>query len=214
MRSLIVLSVIFCGCFAQKDSGHRTTILFPRQTSTDHVILKTTATEPLKQFTACMHSYTELTRDYSLLSIATPSTANAFHIHPMPPNNISISINNEDIYFRVDPDVLDWKQTCVAWDSETGLLQLWVNAKRYPRKVTTSRSPIGPQMSLTLGQYLDHDIGHSFVGEMHSLNMWDYVLSPEAITESFRFGSNINGNIINWKNQPYETKGDTMILGN
>ncbi|KAG9480848.1 hypothetical protein GDO78_010230 [Eleutherodactylus coqui] len=191
-------------------------LLFPKESVTDYVILRPTVKQALKQLTVCLRSYTSLQREHSLFSIATPRLHNAFLIYPIPPNNISISINHEDLYFNVDPDVLDWKQTCVAWDSKTGLLQLWVNAKRYPRRVTTSRSPIGPQMSLILGQEQDSfggkfEASQSFVGEMSDVNMWDYVLSTNTISNNYLYEL---GNIFSWTNGTKEIRGGVMALKN
>ncbi|KAM3920455.1 jeltraxin-like [Leptodactylus fuscus] len=201
------------------DISRSKTVLFPKPTSTDYLILKPTIVKPLTQLTVCLSSYTDLNRVHSLFSLATRAKDNALLIYPMPPNNISISINNEDIYFTVDPEVLDWKHTCVTWDSETGLLQLWINGKRYPRRVTRTRSPISPPMIVILGQEQDNfgggfEASQSFVGEIRDVNLWDYVLSPTKITEYLYFNYNINANIIGWKNDPYEKKGNTMVLEN
>ncbi|XP_075699686.1 jeltraxin-like [Rhinoderma darwinii] len=219
MRVLIILAVTFCGCFSQGDICRGTTILLPRQSSTDYMILKLTVEKPLTQLTVCLRSYTELSRQHSLFSIATPGKDNTLLIYPMPPNNISISISNEDIYFNVDPEVLDWKHTCVAWDSDTGLLELWINGKRYPRRATTIRSPIGPQMSVIVGQDQDSfgggfDASQSFVGEMCDVNVWDTVLPPATIKGYSYFKDNMNGNVIGWKNEQYEKKGDIRVLEN
>ncbi|XP_066465328.1 jeltraxin-like [Eleutherodactylus coqui] len=212
MKPLPILFLL-SGCFALTGQN---ILLFPKQSVTDYVILRPTVKQALKQLTVCLRSYTSLQREHSLYSLATPGSDNAFLIYPMPPNNISISINQEDLYFNVDPDVLDWKQTCVAWDSVTGLLQLWVNGKRYPRRVTTSRSPIGPQMSLILGQDQDSfggkfDASQCFVGEMSDVNMWDHVLSTNTISNSYLYES---GNIFSWTNGAKEIRGGVMALEN
>ncbi|KAG9464276.1 hypothetical protein GDO78_020212, partial [Eleutherodactylus coqui] len=189
-------------------------LLFPKESVTDYVILKPTVEQALKQLTVCVRSYSDLHREHSLFSLSTPGKGNAFLIYPVPPNKICISINSEDLYFNVDPDVLDWKKTCVAWDSETGLLQLWVNAKRYPRRVTTSRSPIGPQRSVILGQDQDSfgggfEASQCFVGEMSDVNMWDYVLDTKTISNNYLYKS---GNIFSWTNGTKEIKGGVIGL--
>ncbi|KAM3920453.1 jeltraxin-like [Leptodactylus fuscus] len=137
----------------------------------------------------------------------------------MPPNNISISINNEDIYFKVDPEVFDWKSSCVTWDSETGLLQLWINGKRYPGRVTRTRCPISPQISVILGQDQDNfggkfEVSQSFVGEICDVNMWDYVLSDALLRAYFSNDSNDNGNIFNWVDENYTAKGSILVSKN
>ncbi|XP_075700997.1 jeltraxin-like isoform X1 [Rhinoderma darwinii] len=216
MKNISILFVLFSGCFALEGKN---IIVFPKQTATDHVILKPTVTQPLKQLTVCLRSYTDLSREHSLCSIATPGSKkdNAFLIFPTPPNSCRVYINQEEIRFKVDPEVLDWKHTCVAWDSETGLLQLWINGKRYPRRITATRSPIGPQMSVILGQDQDSfgggfDAGQSLVGEMSDVNMWDYVLSSETM-KTFSYGYfSLTGNIFSWINGTKEIKGGTVVL--
>ncbi|XP_075700636.1 jeltraxin-like [Rhinoderma darwinii] len=194
-------------------------IIFPKQTATDHVILKPTVEKPLKQFTVCLRSYSDLGREHSLFSIATPGSGNdnTFIILPRPPNSCAVCINQEEIAFKVDPEVLDWKDTCVAWDSETGLVQLWINGKRYPRRITTTRTPIGPQMSVILGQEQDSfgggfDAGQSFVGEISDVNMWDYVLSSETMKDFFHGYYYIPGNSFNWFDETYVIKGAPLSL--
>ncbi|XP_066462051.1 jeltraxin-like [Eleutherodactylus coqui] len=213
MKTLPILFVLLSGCYALTGQN---ILLFPKQSVTDYVILRPTVKQALRQLTVCLRSYTGLQREHSLFSLATPGKDNAFLIYPYPPNKISISINQEDLYFNVDPDVLDWKQTCVAWDSKTGLLQLWINGKRYPRRVTASRFPIGPQMSVILGQEQDSfggkfEAGQSFVGEMSDVNMWDYVLSTKTISHYHLCKS---GNIFSWANGTKEIRGGVMALKN
>ncbi|XP_075137182.1 jeltraxin-like [Leptodactylus fuscus] len=217
MRGLTVFFCLFVGCHVA-GASEKTIMLFPEPTITDYVILNPTQ-KVLKQMTVCLRSYSDLTRDYGLLSIATPDKDNAFLIYPMPPNNISISINNEDIYFKVDPEVLDWKSSCVTWDSETGLLQLWINGKRYPGRITRTRSPISPQMFVILGQDQDSfggkfDVAQSFVGEMCDVNMWDYVLPDSLIMAYLYNDNNVNGNTFKWIEGKYRAKGSILVSKN
>ncbi|KAG9480849.1 jeltraxin-like [Eleutherodactylus coqui] len=213
MKPLPILFVLLSGCFALTGQN---ILLFPKESVTDYVILKPTVEQALKQLTVCLRSYTDLHREHSLFSLATPGSDNAFLIFLQPPKSCNVYINQEEFIFEVDPEVLDWKQTCVAWDSETGLLQLWINGRRYPRRVTTSRSPIGPQMSLILGQEQDSfggkfEAGQSFVGEMSDVNMWDHVLFTKTISNSYLYES---GNIFSWTNGTKEIRGGVMALKN
>ncbi|XP_069601670.1 jeltraxin-like [Ranitomeya imitator] len=220
VKSIVLFLVILHESFSQGNVG-KNVILFPWQTATDYVILKPRLSSALKQLTVCLRSYTELSRHYALFSIATPGSKNdnTFLIYSMPPNIISVTVNQEDIRFKVDPEVLDWKHTCVTWDSVTGLLQLWINGKCYPKRVTKTRSPIGPQMNVILGQDQDTYGGtfeavQSFVGEICEVNMWDFVLSPAKLTQYFYFYGDINGNIITSKNYQYERRGNANVLQN
>ncbi|XP_071970194.1 jeltraxin-like [Engystomops pustulosus] len=191
-------------------------MLFPEASNTNYVSLKPTEVV-LNQITVCLRSYTDLTREHAIFSLATPYRDNAFLLYSYPPNNFSITINNEEIYFKVDPDVNYWKTICVTWDSTNGLLQLWINNKRYPRRVTKTRSPIGPQMSVVLGQEQDSygggfDINQAFVGEMCDVNMWFSVL-PETfirvfLTDQFSY----SGNMYNWNSENFTVYGPILVL--
>ncbi|XP_075137740.1 jeltraxin-like [Leptodactylus fuscus] len=193
-------------------------MLFPNPTKTDYVTLRP-KDKIFRQISVCLRSYTELTRKHSLFSMATHRWHNAFLIYPKPSKYICVSINNEDIYFKPGPDALEWKHICVTWDSETGLLQLWINGKRYPRRVTKTRSPIVPPISVILGQEQDRfggsfDYYQSFVGELTDVNMWDYVVSPATIMAYFADYYTISGNVYSWTREKYSVTGPVSILRN
>ncbi|XP_069805490.1 jeltraxin-like [Dendropsophus ebraccatus] len=214
MKEIFILLVLFSGFLVLK--ADKTIMLFPKQSITDYMTLKPVA-KTLRQITVCLRSYSELTRGHSLFSLAMQNLDNAFLIFPIPPNQISISINNEDIYFRVDPEVLDWKHTCVTWDSGTGLVQLWINGKRYPRRVSNSKTPLGPKISVILGQEQENfgggfDQNQCFVGELSDVNMWDYVLPLKDIKSFLNECSTLCGNIYCWVGGSYTVKGKVLTL--
>ncbi|KAG8560328.1 hypothetical protein GDO81_014922 [Engystomops pustulosus] len=212
MKNFLILFALLSGCVAFEGKN---IIIFPKQTATDHVILTPTLVKPLDQFTICLRSYTDLTQEHAIISIALPGTGNynAFIIYPKPPNSYYIFINQEEVIFKVDSGVVEWKNTCVTWDSETGLVQLWINGKRYPRKGTKTGSPIGPRMSVVLGQEQDSfgggfDAKQSFQGEIYDVHMWDYVL-PSNTLSIFCY-SDLSGNIFDWKNGTQVRKGGVI----
>ncbi|XP_075699455.1 jeltraxin-like [Rhinoderma darwinii] len=215
MNTFSILFVLLFGCFPLEAKN---IIVFPKQTATDHVILQPTVKQPLKQLTICLRSYSELRREQSLLSLATPGSgsANTFYVFSRESSYV-VSVNEEELSFRVDPQVLDWKCTCVTWDSGTGLVELWINGKRYPRKIASNRSPIGPQMSVILGQDQDSyagafDASQSFVGEICDVSMWDYVLPPSTMKMFTYAYIYIPGNIFNWINGTHVVIGGAIIL--
>ncbi|CAI9612216.1 unnamed protein product [Staurois parvus] len=131
---VLLLLVVIPASLAQEDLEGKV-FLFPRERSTDHVILKPTITKPLQKVTVCLHSYSDLIRVYSLFSLATPASKNAFIFFSNSPNFYSIIVNGQQIVIRTDSDSLNWRHVCVTWDSDTGVVQLWVNGKLYPRRV-------------------------------------------------------------------------------
>ncbi|CAH2326765.1 Hypothetical predicted protein [Pelobates cultripes] len=215
MARYIVWFVIITGCIAQEDMD-RKVFLFPKETATAFITLKPEQSEPLKKFTVCLQSYTQLTREHSLFSLANSGTEsdNTFLIYLEPPNYCMVYINQEEIRFRIDSEVLELKHTCASWDSDTGVVQLWINGKAYPRRVSNKGFTILAPYSIILGQEQDSygggfDAKQSFVGEISDVHMWDYVLTFEDINNVL---SNVkNGNVVSWKSLWYESKGEVFV---
>ncbi|XP_077327300.1 uncharacterized protein LOC143962127 isoform X1 [Lithobates pipiens] len=188
--------------------------VFPKKTVTDHVILRPTITRPLQEVSVCLRSYTDLSRPYTLFSLATPGKDNAFVIYLQPPNTFSVYINQQITRFKTDLESLNWRHICVTWDSDTGLVQLWVNGKLYPRRVSMKGSSIAAETSIVLGQEQDSfggkfDAFQSLVGEISDVHMWDYVLTQEDILKVI-LGRH-NGNVINWISLYCEIKGEVLV---
>ncbi|XP_018430996.1 PREDICTED: uncharacterized protein LOC108803671 [Nanorana parkeri] len=210
---VLVLLLVIPGSLAQEDLEGKM-FLFPKETNTAHVILRPTITNPLQKVSVCLRSYTDLSRHYTPFSLATPGKDNAFLIYLQPPNTCSVFINQEEIVFKTDSESLDWRHTCVAWDSNTGEVQLWVNGKLYPGGVAMKGSSIAAETSIVLGQEQDtfggtFDASQSLVGEISDVHMWDDVLTPEDI--QMVISGDLHGNVINWKSLSYEIKGDVLV---
>ncbi|KAM4690035.1 uncharacterized protein WCC33_017486 [Rhinophrynus dorsalis] len=192
--------------------------LFPKSTASAYVILKPMVSKPLNKLTVCLRSYTELTREHSLFSLAMPGPGkdNTFLIFPRPPNFCSVYIGQEETRIKVDAEVLDWKHTCVSWDSYTGVIQLWVNGKLYPRRVSKKGFTIAPQTSIVLGQEQDSfgggfDVNQSFMGEISDVHMWNYSLTPDDIQKVVFNNKALNGNVISWRSLQYEINGEALV---
>ncbi|XP_072255293.1 serum amyloid P-component-like isoform X2 [Pyxicephalus adspersus] len=190
-------------------------LVFPRESSTDHVILKPILKKPLEKLSVCLISYTDLSRPYSLFSLATPGKDNAFLIYFWPPNTYSIFINQAVTHFKTDLETLDWRHLCVTWDSNTGVVQLWVNRKFYPRKVSMKGSSIAAETSIILGHDQDtfgggFDASESFVGEISHVHMWDYVLAGGDIANVIT--GYLHGNVINWKSILHKMRGEVLAI--
>ncbi|OCT69021.1 C-reactive protein-like [Xenopus laevis] len=215
MGRYVLWFVFFAGSLAQEDLGGKV-FLFPKATDTAHVILKPMIKKPIESFTVCLDSYTELTREHSLFSLSVPGKDNALLIYPIPPKTCRFMLNQEFVDLRVHPEVFDWKHTCVNWESATGVIQLWINGKLYPRTVLKKGPLIDTQARIILGQEQDSygggfDISQSFMGEISNVHMWDYVLTQEEIQKALAGKKDMNGNIINWRSLQYEIKGDVSV---
>eukprot|EP00079_Xenopus_tropicalis_P019614 XP_012809482.1 PREDICTED: MGC107876 protein isoform X1 [Xenopus tropicalis] len=215
MGRYVLWFVFFAGSLAVEDLGGKV-FIFPKATDTVRVILKPTIKKPVESLTVCLESYTELTRGHSLFSLALPGKDNALLIFPMSQTKCEFIVNQEAYQFRVNPEVFDWKHTCMTWDSESGVVQPWINGKLYPRTVIKQRLQIDSETSIMLGQEQDSyggrfDVSQCFVGEISNVHMWDYVLTQEDIQKVMAGKNDLNGNIINWRSLQYEIIGDVTV---
>ncbi|XP_063295137.1 C-reactive protein-like [Pelobates fuscus] len=197
---------------AQQDLGDKV-FLFPRQDDHSHATLIPEQPRPLRSFTVCLRSFTELT-EYSLFSLATAIEDNALLIYPLSENTVSVYVGNEAISFKVDEGLHEWKHTCVSWNSDTGVIQLWVNGKLYPRKVCNRGYSFPASTRIILGQEQDSfggkfDKCQSFAGEISDVHMWDCVLSSENIQKVLL--KEMNGNVLNWRSLKFQSKGNVLI---
>uniref|UniRef100_A0A668A0M3 Pentraxin family member n=1 Tax=Myripristis murdjan TaxID=586833 RepID=A0A668A0M3_9TELE len=190
---------------------------FPQQTSTAHVKLSTTR-EDFSAVTACLRSFTDLSRNHILFSLATPSAANDFLLFK------KAAAGQIEVYARDVTAVFDgqeyklnaWLSVCATWDSASGLEQLWLNGKPSCRKFTSAGSNITGHTIITLGQEQDShgggfDAKQSFVGMISDVHMWDHVLSPCEIS---RYMDNLNftpGNVLNWRELDFQIIGRVLL---
>ncbi|XP_077327287.1 C-reactive protein-like [Lithobates pipiens] len=198
---------------AQEDMKGKV-FLFPKQTYTDYVSLTPNITKPLEKVSVCLRSFSDLLRTYSLFSLATPGVGGAFYFYESSLSGSSVYINQNSTTIMTGGGPFDWRHTCVTWDSDNGVVQLWVNGMIYPRKVCMKGSSIAAETTIVLGQKQDSFEGQSFsswpfVGEISDVHMWDYVLTPGEMLQAL-YG-NVHGNIINWNSLLYEIKGDIPI---
>ncbi|KAM7383549.1 hypothetical protein PAMP_003190 [Pampus punctatissimus] len=213
---LLLVMLTACSATPQDLSGKMFT--FPQQTKTAYVRLNTTR-ENFSAVTVCQRSFTDLTRDHTLFSMATPSAANDFLIFmEYKTDELEIHIKNRKAAeFRgrdYKPNM--WHSICSTWDSVSGLVQLWFDGQPSIRKFVISGSNISGPSIIMLGQEQDShgggfDINQSFVGMMSDVYMWDYILSPCEIQ---RYVDDLNftpGNVLNWRALEFEIIDRVLI---
>ncbi|KAM4661941.1 uncharacterized protein O3C94_010587 [Discoglossus pictus] len=217
MERIVLWFMLLAGSLAQQDMNSNV-FLFPKESNTAHVVLMPTLTKPLDKLTICLRSFTELTREYALFSLAISGSkcCNSFIIFPSPPNFCDIFVNEEDNRIRINPATPEWRHTCVTWTSDTGVIQLWIDGKLYARRVSKKGFSIDTKTSIILGQEQDSfgggfEINQSFAGEITDVHMWDYVLPPKEILEAYSNIKTVSGNIISWRALKYEIKGDVLV---
>ncbi|XP_072259064.1 C-reactive protein-like [Pyxicephalus adspersus] len=153
LSALVLLMVIPVSLAGEDLEGKM--FIFSKKTNIDHVILKPTTTTPLEKVSVCLHYHCQLSRPYSLFSMAFSVANNALLIVIQPPNVCSIYINQVVTIILIDPGSLYWIPLCVTWGSDTGELHVWVNGTHYPGGVLLKGSSITSDTSIVLGQGQD-----------------------------------------------------------
>ncbi|CAI5662481.1 unnamed protein product [Oreochromis niloticus] len=214
---LVLLLVMLTSCTAVPQNLANKIFIFPQQTSTAHVRV-TTSRQDLRAVTVCFRSFTDLNRDHSLFSLATPSAINNFLIFKKAANGLfdlwarGKSNKVEGIAYKLNT----WHSICSTWDSTSGLMQLWVNGVPSSKKFTNSGSNINGPIIIVLGQEQDthgggFDIKQSFVGMMSDVHMWDHTLSPCDIQNYSNNRSFTPGNVLNWNAFEFQIVGRVLI---
>ncbi|XP_034029448.1 C-reactive protein-like [Thalassophryne amazonica] len=211
---LLLLMLTACAAVPQDLSGKMFT--FPQQTNTAHARLNTLI-EDFGAITVCLRSFTDLRRTHSLFSLATNSTDNGFLIFKTATSDrVDVYARNGVAQFSGQDYLLNtWNSLCATWDSENGLVQLWLNGKPTVRKFVSAGSNIS-EHTVILGLEQDSCGGlfhssQSFIDMVCDVHMWNYVLSPYEI---HRYSDDLNftpGNVLNWRSLAFETVGRVLV---
>uniref|UniRef100_A0A7N5JIZ8 Pentraxin family member n=1 Tax=Ailuropoda melanoleuca TaxID=9646 RepID=A0A7N5JIZ8_AILME len=210
---LLVL-VNLVGVLAQQDLAGKV-FVFAEASNMSHVVIKAALKKPLTSFTVCERVYTELTRSFTTFSYATKASDNDIIIHKLNPTKYSLWLGRSHVTFDVPASQLKWEHVCVAWESATGLAELWLNGVPLPRKGILRGYVVSHDASIVLGQDQDvmgggFDIKDSFVGELKDVYMFDRVLSPEEIALLMN-NCFLHNAVINWRDFKYEIKGYVIL---
>ncbi|XP_029436926.1 serum amyloid P-component-like [Rhinatrema bivittatum] len=216
MRGLCCFLVLVAVLGSSAEDTEENVFIFPKKSSSNYVILRPKTTSSLSSFTVCFRYRTELTRTYSLLSLATSKSYNDILIYKNAATDYSVYVGDEELTFRGPDDTMSWSHLCTSWDSSTGVVTLWINGKPLPRKAMKKGYSVNAQPSIILGQDQDSygggfDATESFIGEITDVNMWDSVLSPSDVQLVLANVNWLNGNVISWRSMWYEIKGDVII---
>ncbi|XP_074539374.1 C-reactive protein-like [Halichoeres trimaculatus] len=216
MALLILLAILtVCAALPQDMSDKMFTL--PQESNTAYARL-TTSRQSLGEVTVCLRTFSDLARDFSLFSLATPTIYNDFLIYRSAENNgIEMWVRNERMAFRgLDLKPNTWHSVCSTWDSVSGLVQVWLDGKPSVRKYISSGSSISGPIIIILGQDQDSHGGgfvtsESFVGMMSDVHMWDYTISPCEIRHYTDKLSFTPGNVLDWGALSFQTNGRVVI---
>ncbi|XP_042295868.1 serum amyloid P-component-like, partial [Sceloporus undulatus] len=192
--------------------------IFPESSNVSHVVLKPSPQRPLTGFTICLRSYTDMTRAHTLFSYATKTNDNEIVLFKSKPNEYSLYVGTSDVLFILPENLVSkprWEHICMSWESDTGLVEFWLDGEALPRNGMMKGHNISPEASIVLGQDQDSfgsgfDINQSFVGELRDVYMWDRVLSDHEMC--LVWGNYVPARpVINWRALNYVIK-DYVVL--
>ncbi|KAL8184365.1 UNVERIFIED_CONTAM: hypothetical protein K2H54_015219 [Gekko kuhli] len=191
--------------------------VFPSPSTNSYVLLKPSLPERLHQFTACLRFYTDLTREFSLLSCSSQNHDNEILILKSSPTVYNVYVGGNSLSYTVSGNTEQgrrWENICLAWNSTTGIIQLWVDGLALPRKGLSKGYVLKTDLVMLLGQDQDSyggsfDQQQSFVGEMAEVYLWDTVLPPEQLRRIQR--EKVPIPLVDWTALNFETKGYVVL---
>ncbi|XP_005995833.2 mucosal pentraxin-like [Latimeria chalumnae] len=193
-------------------------MIFPKTSNTAYVTLNPKKEMNLSTFTICMRFLTDLNQDYALFSYASPGKDNDLLLFRTSQGNYNVYIGNEFVSFTHSRSLNfgEWVQVCSTWESQTGLVGLWVDGKRSVRKGLMRGYKVKPGGAVILGQEQDKMGGgfvseQSFAGEITDVNLWDYILPANEIKALSAGSSFTAGNVIDWETVSYTENGYVVV---
>ncbi|XP_008321272.1 jeltraxin-like [Cynoglossus semilaevis] len=216
MEKIVFLAVMVSACFAVPQDLSGKVFVFPKENNKDHVKLLTTKSV-FSSYTVCLRFFTDLSRTYSLLSMAIPSGSNAIVLYKFDPKAIRIHTLEPAADFLSMPfQVNTWHSLCVTWESNKGLSQVWLDGKPSVKKFIVSGAPINGKPITVLGQEQDSygggfDAAQSFVGMISDVHMWDHVLPPTEIKSYMNHKHVTAGNVFSWRSLDFVITGLVLV---
>ncbi|XP_074540194.1 C-reactive protein-like [Halichoeres trimaculatus] len=216
MERLFIFMLMLATCCATPKDMTGKVFVFPKETPRIHVKLLTTRTE-FHSVTVCMRFMTDLSRNYGLFSLATPSFSNAFVLFKTDDDdNIRMhALDGGTDFLSLSFPPNTWHSICATWNSENGLAQLWMDGKPSIKRFIKTGPITGPPITI-LGQEQDSygggfDSYQSFIGMITNLHMWDYVLSNAEINNYVENKPFTPGNVFNWRALEFEKEWELYV---
>lgn len=174
----------------------------------------------LNSFTVCMHVLLESGDDNTVISYSTDHSDNELMISISEEGDageVGLWIGNEFINLPHSYRSQDWTNYCIAWSSNGGEAQLWINGKVRVNRQLKSGFTISPSGVLALGSNHDGVLGipndQAFMGKMTDVNIWDYVLSTGDVRDQMSCGKNntVAGNVFSWGSTKLSLYGGVQL---
>ncbi|XP_054829126.1 serum amyloid P-component-like [Eublepharis macularius] len=193
--------------------------IFPEE-GDSYVTLKSVQGITLQNFTICLRCFTNLFKQYALFSSATKDQDRDIVIYKRYTGRgeypqYVVCIGGKEVVFRVPDSFLRWQSSCVTWDSETGVITLWVDGYTLARRVVQKGYFIETNGLVILGKYnFCSPYGSTatfFSGEIKDVYMWNVTISVMDLTMTSWDSQSVSP-IINWRDLQFEITGNVTLI--
>ncbi|XP_073447656.1 uncharacterized protein [Aquarana catesbeiana] len=193
-------------------------LVFLEEGVQDYAILHPSVPIDLTQFTLCLRVSTELSGRREIILFSYHNDRDELNVWREVDGKLSLYLGSSELAAKFSLPGLSTFGThiCVTWESSSGLTAFWFDGKRSASKTYRKGHQVLPGGRVILGQDQDKfgssfDAKQSFVGEISDVQLWNYVLPPQAIKEVYEGKSKSLGNIINWKTIKYTLYGNAIV---
>ncbi|XP_077323573.1 uncharacterized protein LOC143958005 isoform X2 [Lithobates pipiens] len=193
-------------------------LVFLEEGITDYAILHPSVPIDLTEFTICLRVSTELSGHREVLLFSYHTDRDELNVWREVDGTLSLYLGSSSLAAKFSLPGLNTFGThiCVTWESSSGLTAFWFDGKRSASKGYRKGHHVLPGGRVILGQDQDtfgssFDAKQSLVGEISDVQLWNYVLPPQAIKEVYEGKSKSLGNIINWKSIKYTVYGNVLV---
>ncbi|XP_042300569.1 mucosal pentraxin-like, partial [Sceloporus undulatus] len=156
--ALLLLVLISLSGVLSRPSLDGKVFVFPTVSSDAYVVLHPALKEQLQHFTLCLRFFTDLTRSFSFVSVASQQHDNEILLFKRP-EAYEVCVGGRCIDFHaprnMDGTSSHWGNICTTWDSTTGIVQLWLDGQPLPRKGVAKGYKVQKDVVMMLGQDQD-----------------------------------------------------------
>ncbi|NXI57406.1 CAH6 anhydrase, partial [Chloroceryle aenea] len=154
----------------------------------------------LQAFTLCFWSKAQPAGSQTVLSYSTQERDNELVMTVG--TDVGLWIGGHFISFPLYPKAQDWLHYCIAWASQSGMANLWLNGAAGEEKSIQRGYVSQAGGMLVLGKDRDTLLGtfsNGFAGWMTHVNLWSHVLGPADVRAlALCKPGQLKGDIIAW----------------
>ncbi|XP_009644792.1 carbonic anhydrase 6 [Egretta garzetta] len=167
----------------------------------------------LQAFTLCFWTKAQHAGSQTVLSYSTQERDNELAVTVG--TDVGLWIGGHFISFPLDHKAQDWLHYCMAWASQSGMANLWLNGA--PGKAKSIQKGYVSQAggTVVLGKNRDTLLGtfsNGFAGWMTHVNLWSQVLSPADVRAlALCKPEQLKGDIIAWGETSMTLSGGVVL---